>query len=186
METICKPKITYQPKATPEMPYNVQLWHSNDGGASFVYAGFGRFFATYPEALSYAKGQRRNLSYDLGFGCLGNGTTVWNRMREIGGDYETVAHIDPCGAYRIYAADMPEYARREIRKHAAAQMERAYDDFMRLSQPGALHITMERMNTRQWMEFLGQPRRIQDWSNDELWTLYVRVVCECGYTSPLE
>lgn len=186
METICKPKIIYQPKATPEMPYNVQLWHSNDGGASFAYAGFGRFFATYPEALSYAKGQRRNLSYDLGFGCLGNGTTVWNRMCEVGGDYETVAHIDPCGAYKLYVSNMPEYARKEIRAHAAQEMKRARIDFMKLSLPKALHITMERMNTRQWVDFLGQSKSLQDWTNEQLWELYVRVACEFGYTSLLE
>ena len=58
-QTICKPKIIYQPQATPDVPYNVQLWHSYDGGATFIYAGYGKFCATYPEALSYAKSQRR-------------------------------------------------------------------------------------------------------------------------------
>lgn len=32
--------------------------------------------------------------FDLGAGHLGNGVTVWNRAKEVGGDYETVAHID--------------------------------------------------------------------------------------------
>lgn len=186
LKTICKPKIIYQPNATPDTPYNVQLWHSYDGGHTFTYAGSGRFFVTYPEALSYAKGQRVNLSYDLGFGCLGNGTTVWNRMREVGGDYETVAHIDTCGAYKIYAANMPEYAKREIREHAAVQMERARADFMKLSQPRALHVTMERMNTRQWVDFLERSMSFRDWTNEQLWELYVRTVCESGYVAPVE
>lgn len=184
MKTICKPKIIYQPNATPDTPYNVQLWHSYDGGHTFTYAGSGKFFITYSDALSYAKGQRLNLSYDLGFGCLGNGTTVWNHMREVGGDYETVAHIDSCGAYRLYVSNMPEYAKKEIREHAAREMDRARADFMALTQPRALHITMERMNTRQWVEFLGQPRSIHDWTNAELWDLFIRLVCESGYTSP--
>lgn len=34
---------------------------------------------------------------DLGFGCLGNGVTVYDRLHEKNGDYETVAHIS---AYR--------------------------------------------------------------------------------------
>jgi len=32
--------------------------------------------------------------FDLGCGHLGNGITVWNRAKEIHGDYEKVAHID--------------------------------------------------------------------------------------------
>lgn len=52
---ICKAKIIYQPEYTPERPYNVQLWHSYDGGKSFVYAGFGRFCKTKEEAEDYVK-----------------------------------------------------------------------------------------------------------------------------------
>lgn len=32
----------------------------------------------------------------LNYGCLGNGVTAWR------GDYRDVAHIDPCGAYKLY------------------------------------------------------------------------------------
>lgn len=41
--------------------------------------------------------------FDLGCGHLGNGITVWNRAREVNGDYEKVAHIDAYRAitYRI-------------------------------------------------------------------------------------
>lgn len=35
--------------------------------------------------------------YDLGFGHLGNGLTVWNRAKEVDGDYPTIAHISPEG-----------------------------------------------------------------------------------------
>ena len=31
--------------------------------------------------------------YDLGYGHMGNGLTVWNRLEEEHGDYKTVAHI---------------------------------------------------------------------------------------------
>ena len=34
-------------------------------------------------------------AYDLGYGHLGNGVTVWNRLEEEHGDYKTVAHIAP-------------------------------------------------------------------------------------------
>ena len=42
MRTICKIRLERNP--TGDMPWNVQLWHSFDGGRSFVYSGFGRFF----------------------------------------------------------------------------------------------------------------------------------------------
>ena len=32
--------------------------------------------------------------FDLGSGHLGNGITIWNRAREVHGDYEKIAHID--------------------------------------------------------------------------------------------
>ena len=32
--------------------------------------------------------------FDLGSGHKGHGITVWNRAKEVHGDYETIAHID--------------------------------------------------------------------------------------------
>ena len=32
--------------------------------------------------------------YNLGFGHLGNGITVWNKLEEVHGDYKKIAHID--------------------------------------------------------------------------------------------
>jgi len=37
-------------------------------------------------------------AYDLGCGHMGNGLVIWNRAREVHGDYERVAHIN---AFRI-------------------------------------------------------------------------------------
>lgn len=34
---------------------------------------------------------------NLGFGCLGNGTTVWDRTREKNNDYIQIAHITDAG-----------------------------------------------------------------------------------------
>ena len=42
MRTICKIKL--EGGTLRNEPWNVQLWHSYDGGRTFVYAGFGRFF----------------------------------------------------------------------------------------------------------------------------------------------
>ena len=53
--------------------------------------------------------------YDLGFGYLGNGTTVWNRLEEVDNDYKTIAHISD-----EYYEELPD----EVRKHIEAFAER--------------------------------------------------------------
>ncbi|MDR1060325.1 MAG: ssDNA-binding domain-containing protein [Clostridiales bacterium] len=57
--------------------------------------------------------------YDLGYGFLGNGITVWNRAEETNGDYKTMAHISTERETTVYDKDMPESVRARI--EAAAQ-----------------------------------------------------------------
>ncbi len=56
--------------------------------------------------------------YDLGYGHMGNGLTVWNRLEEEHGDYKIVAHIAPDRAMTFYDQDMPEVVKAKIRKIA--------------------------------------------------------------------
>ena len=42
------------------------------------------------------------MKWDLMFGCLGNGTTVWNRDVIKNGDYQNVAHISEHGHVKLY------------------------------------------------------------------------------------
>ena len=56
-------------------------------------------------------------TFDLGFGCLGNGTTVWDRNQDTGNDYKTVAHIAAYGGVKLYDQRLktsPEALRRII------------------------------------------------------------------------
>ncbi len=57
-------------------------------------------------------------AYDLGYGHLGNGVTVWNRLEEKHGDYKTVAHIAPDRTVQIYDEEMPQAVREEIQRIA--------------------------------------------------------------------
>ena len=57
-------------------------------------------------------------AYDLGYGHLGNGITVWNRLEEEHGDYKTVAHIAPDRTVTIYDEEMPQAVRGEIQRIA--------------------------------------------------------------------
>ena len=57
-------------------------------------------------------------AYDLGYGYLGNGLTVWNRLEEERGDYKTVAHIGSDRTVTIYDDEMPQAVRDEIQRVA--------------------------------------------------------------------
>lgn len=62
--------------------------------------------------------QEPQKAYDLGFGHLGNGLTVWNRLEEVDGDYRTVAHIAPDRTVQIYDEEMPQELRDRIQQVA--------------------------------------------------------------------
>ena len=51
--------------------------------------------------------------YDIGFGHLGNGLTVWNRLEEKNNDYKTIAHIDINRNVKFYE-ELPENIKQKI------------------------------------------------------------------------
>ncbi|TCL53508.1 LPD11 domain-containing protein [Allofournierella massiliensis] len=73
-------------------------------------------FAEHKEPVAPAMPQAK--AYDLGYGHLGNGLTVWNRLEEEHGDYKTVAHIAPDRTVTIYDEEMPQTVRDEIQRIA--------------------------------------------------------------------
>ena len=73
-------------------------------------------FAEHKEPVVPAMPQTK--AYDLGYGHLGNGLTVWNRLEEEHGDYKTVAHIAPDRTVTIYDEEMPQAVREEIQRIA--------------------------------------------------------------------
>lgn len=56
--------------------------------------------------------------YELGYGYMGNGLTVWNRLEEKDDDYIIVAYIYPDRSVRFYDQDMPESVRKRIEQVA--------------------------------------------------------------------
>lgn len=69
--------------------------------------------------------------YDLGFGHLGNGITVWNRLETENGDFKTVAHIAADRTVTIYDEKMPEEVKVKIYDFAEKE-----DPNVSASQPG--------------------------------------------------
>lgn len=58
--------------------------------------------------------------FDLGFGHLGNGLIVWNRLEEIDGDYVKLAHISQDRTIEYYHTSLPEEVKAQIEKAARA------------------------------------------------------------------
>lgn len=73
-------------------------------------------FAEHKEPVAPTTPQAK--AYDLGYGHLGNGITVWNRLEKEHGDYKTVAHIAPDRTVTIYDEEMPQAVRGEIQRIA--------------------------------------------------------------------
>ena len=73
-------------------------------------------FAEHKEPVAPVVPQAK--AYNLGYGHLGNGLTVWNRLEEEHGAYKTVAHIAPDRTVTIYDEEMPQAVREEIQRIA--------------------------------------------------------------------
>nr|WP_312577765.1 YodL domain-containing protein [Sedimentibacter sp.] len=56
--------------------------------------------------------------YELGYGHMGNGLTVWNRLEEKDGDYVTVAHIADDRTVTFYDKGLPDAAKAKIEETA--------------------------------------------------------------------
>ena len=83
-----------------------------------------RLFGSVKRLLQAEKEESAAVSdsaYELGFGELGNGTTVWNRLHEVNGDYETIAHISNDGKVTYYRDDLPANVVQRIENQMRAQ-----------------------------------------------------------------
>ncbi|MDO5593104.1 MAG: hypothetical protein Q4G57_09430, partial [Bacillota bacterium] len=79
-----------------------------------------RYFTPEQKEQLAKKQMEEELSrYDLGFGAMGNGLTVWNRKEEVNGDYKTIAHIGADRSVTFYEDTLPEIIRVRIREIAS-------------------------------------------------------------------
>ena len=119
--------------------------------------------------ISLLEGEN-SAEYDLMYGCLGNGTTVWNRKQERNGDYETIANISPTGKISYYRVDLPQWVRIQIDTYSRS-MEFSHQGYIvRLFQysvtQGAYYLLDP--TTRQQYEYFSMERRN---CNDCRWLL---------------
>ena len=78
-----------------------------------------RYFTPEQKEQLAKRQQEAELSrYDLGYGAMGNGLTVWNRKEQEHGDYKTIAHIDADRSVTFYDDNLPDVIRERIREVA--------------------------------------------------------------------
>lgn len=80
---------------------------------------------------------RPEKKYELGFGYLGNGLTVWNRLEEEHGDYKTVAHIGDDGSVDFYE-ELPQPLQNRINDEAKEHRDAKEFELYTLSQEDIL------------------------------------------------
>ena len=112
----------------------------------------------------------------LMFGCLGNGLTVCDRSREEGGDYKHVAHIDPCGAVRLYDRSIQPDDLAQINAHASAMAGEFKEWFLRQRRDYVLDMLNNRLNVGQFL-LVFHDDKIAEKSMEDIYQTYIRYVC---------
>lgn len=103
-------------EATPQDDRMYALLQQAFGNLTAFRQGTFTLFAEHKEPVAPVVPQAK--AYDLGYGHLGNGITVWNRLEEEHGDYKMVAHIASDRTVQIYDKEMPQAVREEIQRIA--------------------------------------------------------------------
>lgn len=117
-----------------------------------------------PKTAAPIKPESPAARYDLGYGHMGNGLTVWNRLEEEHGDYKTVAHIAPDRTVTFYDADLPEEIREEIQKIAdTSEMSiSATQDTPVFSTPPKTAERVQKPEKAQESEKAQEPEKVQE------------------------
>lgn len=126
-------------------------------------------------------------TFDLGFGCLGNGITVWDRKQYTGSDYKTVAHIAAYGGVKLYDQRIktsPEDLRRIIDMARRQQLE-FFNWWVGQRYASQYSLFYESMTLRQ------QLAERDDWPKEKsaewMYQKYITSAClNHGYTMPAE
>jgi hypothetical protein len=83
--------------------------------------------AKSPETWAFDFAPAPGKQYDLGYGFMGNGITVWNRAEEANNDYVTVARIERDRSVAFYDSAMPDDVKSSIENAARTIDDPALD-----------------------------------------------------------
>lgn len=106
----------------------------------------------------------KNRQFDIMFGYLGNGTTVYNRLREENGDYETVAHISPAGNIKWYVSKtkLSEIGRKQIERVAKQNTEKFLAWFDTLSEIRKYDYLLKRTTVSEMLDVFNMDAPLQE------------------------
>lgn len=111
---------------------------------------------------------------DLMFGCLGNGITVWDRSRNEGSNYKTVAHISEFGGVRLFKNHgLSDESIARIHQHARRQAEAFHVHFLNLPYSRQLEYYYNVMTHAQFLE----RGKSGDKTAQQLYEAYVSCAC---------
>ncbi len=68
--------------------------------------------------------------YIIHYGCFGNGLVAYDINSIEHGDYANIAHIDGCGAYRLYKTRLPANVVDDIIAHAKDEAKHFHNVFV--------------------------------------------------------
>lgn len=121
---------------------------------------------------------------NLMFGCLGNGITVYDRNQTRSGDYLTVAHIDPCGAYKLYQP-LPDDAKAQILHRAQTAAQAFCDTWHGMGQLRRMNELTEYVMTYRQTKAAGGYAALLNAPEEQTLALYIKYTCtNRGYTAP--
>ncbi len=90
----------------------------NENGYDVLLTDDKRGYVKYPKTtVEQPTGEKQ---YDIGYGLLGNGVTVWNRLEEVDNDYKIIAHISVEGDVS-YREELPDHIKEQIESAAARE-----------------------------------------------------------------
>lgn len=101
---------------------------------------------------------KESKQYDIGFGHLGNGITVWNRSEMQYGDYKKIAYISDDGVIKYYDSNLPEDVKDKIEKFANHTKQQNDEKVKK-------DIESKKKND----EFLRNRFKTESLTNDKLW-----------------
>lgn len=114
---------------------------------------------------------------ELLFGCLGNGTTVWKK-----GTNNTVAHIDDCGAYKLYKL-IPFSAVNDIKKYAAAQRDKYKTEYLEQDWLTQYERFLDSLSMKQCVDWIKEQPPHD--TVEQIYDLYIKAFVErSSYTMP--
>ena len=120
--------------------------------------------------------------YDIHFGCLGNGLVAYDVNSTKNNDYETVAHIATCGAYRLYKK-LPDEVVARIVENAQTQAKHFRNTWYNQYRQRRWDILMDTMKWEDCNAVRAAGIDLLKLDPDEQLAYYYRFFCKnCGYT----